>query len=57
MGNKGNVWETKTQTNEIFNEFMVKGLQLDPAKIPLVDIHRLPQYPVKKMAKLSPGRS
>ena len=43
-----NVWETKAETTEIFNKFLINGLQLDPAKISLIDIHRLPQYLVTK---------
>jgi len=46
-----NIWETKEQTTKIFNDFMIKGLQLDPATIPLIDIHRLPQHPIQKHDK------
>ena len=43
---EGSVWETRDQTQHIYNNFMIKGLQLDPVSIPLVGIHRLPQQPV-----------
>ena len=34
------------RTQLIYNHFIIKGLELDPVTIPLVDIHRLPQQPV-----------
>ena len=37
------VWETKTQTLDIFDKFMTDGLGLDPKPISLVDIYRLPR--------------
>ena len=43
---EGTIWETRDQTQLIYNTFMMKGLQLDPVSIRLVDIHRLPQQPV-----------
>ena len=43
---EGSDWETRDQTQLIYNNCMIKGLQLDPVSIPLVDIHRLPQQPV-----------
>ena len=43
---EGAVWETKAQTQEINRNFINEGLKLDPATIPLVDIHRLPQQPI-----------
>ena len=45
------VWETKTQTLDIFNKFVTDGLGLDPKSISLVDIHRLPQRPVVKQGR------
>ena len=46
---KDNVWETKVQTREIFDSFLSEALEIDPATIPLVDVHRLPQqHPVKR---------
>ena len=44
----GNVWETKAETTEILNKFLINRLQLDPAKISRINIHRLPQHPVTK---------
>ena len=43
--------ETKLETCEIFNDFLLNGLQVDPTKIQLVDIHRLPQHPVSRSGK------
>ena len=43
--------KTNTETREIFDNFVVEGLQLDPEKISLVDIHRLPQHQITKNAK------
>jgi len=38
--------ETKTQTKEIFENFLISGLEIDPATIGITDIHRLPQHRV-----------
>ena len=43
--------ETKFETREIFDDFVVEGLQLDPEKITLVDIHRLSQHQITKNKK------
>ena len=43
--------ETKLETCEIFTDFLSNGLQVDPTKIQLVDIHRLPQPPVSRNGK------
>ena len=43
---EGTGLETRDQTQLIYNDFMIKGLQLDPVSIPLVKIHRLPQQSV-----------
>ena len=42
---------TKSETREIFDNFLVEGLQLDLAKITLVDIHCLPQHLITKNGK------
>ena len=39
---------TNAETQPIFNEFLTQGLHLDPIEIPLVDINRLPQWPIAK---------
>ena len=41
-----NAWETKAQTNNIFHDFLTKGLQMDPTSMNIIDIHRLPQRPI-----------
>ena len=43
--------ETKLETCEIFNDFLLNGLRVDSTKIQLVDIHRLPQHPVSRSGK------
>ena len=43
--------ETKLETCEIFFDFLLNGLQLDPTKIQLVNIHRLPRHPVSRSGK------
>ena len=46
-------WEKQDTTVTKFQEFLKKGLKIDdPEDIEFVDIHRLPQYPVKKMVDL-----
>ena len=42
-------WETREETIQVFNKFMIEGLRIqDPSDINIVDIHRLPQHPVFK---------
>ena len=42
-------WEKHDTTVTKFQEFLKKGLKIDdPENIEFVDIHRLPQYPVRK---------
>ena len=42
-------WETREETIQVFNEFMIEGLRIqDPSDVKIVDIHRLPQHPVFK---------
>jgi len=36
--------ETKIQTNELFEDFFISGLEINPAKIGISGIHRLPQH-------------
>jgi len=43
------VWEKRKETTKIFHNILKTGLKIDnPEQIELVDIHRLPQHPVKK---------
>ena len=35
-------WETKEQSKAIIDDFLLDALQIDPAEIHLVDVHRLP---------------
>ena len=43
-----NVWEKRERTREKFQDFPVNGLKInDPEDVELVDLHRLPQHPVK----------
>jgi len=47
-----NVWEKREKTIEKFQDFLVQGLKIeDPDDIEFVDIHQLPQHPVKKDEK------
>ena len=48
---KESVWETRIETQEIFNRFLFDGLKLEPNSISLVDIHRLPQHPIMRQEK------
>ena len=46
--NTDNDWETRTQTNSIFRNFLTEALQLEKAiDLKVVDVHRLPQHPLK----------
>ena len=46
--NPDNDWETRTQTNSIFRNFLTEALQLEKANdLKVVDVHRLPQHPLK----------
>ena len=46
--NPDNDWETRTQTNSIFRNFLTEALQLEKANdLKMVDVHRLPQHPLK----------
>jgi len=48
-----NVWEKKETTIEKYENFLEKGLKIDdPSDIEYVDIHRLPQHPIKRDEKL-----
>ena len=44
--------ETKRQTKKTLETFLWDGLELDPDAIKLVDVHRLPQRPLKKAGNL-----
>ena len=47
-----NVWEKRDKTIEKFEQFLQNGLKItDPNDVEYVDIHRLPQHPVKRNAK------
>jgi len=39
-------WENHQKTREKFDDFMLNALEIDPAKIEVADIHRIPQRPV-----------
>jgi len=41
-------WESKNETKDIFNHFLINVLKIDPAQLHPVDLHRLPQRPVYK---------
>ena len=42
-------WETREETIQVFNKFMIEGLKIqDPSDFKIVDIHRLPQHLVFK---------
>ena len=49
--NNGLNKETKSDPQKFFDNFVVEGLQMDPEKITLVDIHRLPQHQITKNGK------
>ena len=44
--------ETKRQTKRTLESFLRDGLELEPDAIKLVDIHRLPQRPLKKAGNM-----
>ena len=45
--NPNNAWETREQTEQWFRTFVTEGLKIDdPNSINIVDIHRLPQFPI-----------
>ena len=48
---EGNAWEKREATVQKFKLFLNDGLNINPDDIELVDIHRLPQYPIKKNGK------
>ena len=48
---EGNAWEKREATVQKFKTFLNDGLNINPDDIELVDIHRLPQYPIKKNGK------
>ena len=48
---KGNAWEKREATVQKFKTFLNDGLNIKPHDIELVDIHRLPQYPIKENGK------
>ena len=39
-------WETKEQSKAIIDNFLLDALQIDPAEIHLVDVHRLTRHPI-----------
>ena len=41
-----NPQETREKSKEIFDNFLLTGLKIDPSQIHPVDIHRLPQRPI-----------
>ena len=48
---EGNAWEKREATVQKFKTFSNDGLNINPDDIELVDIHRLPQYSIKKNGK------
>ena len=40
--------KTKNQTKAIFDKFLTKALGLAPDDIDVVDLHRLPQHPIRR---------
>ena len=47
-----NVWEKRDKTIKKFEQFLPNGLKItDPNDVEYVDIHRLPQHPVKRNGK------
>ena len=44
--NNDSLWETRDNTIDIFNHFLLEALKLDPTLISVIDIHRLPQQPI-----------
>ena len=47
-GIKETPWETKEKTIEIFNQFILQGLRLNPNDFCIIDLHQLPQTPITK---------
>ena len=43
--------ETKSQTKAIFDKFLTKVLGLAPDDVDIVDLHRLPQHPIRREGK------
>ena len=41
-------WETKEKAKEIFNQFILQGLRLNPHDFWIIDLHQLPQTPITK---------
>ena len=48
---EGNAWEKREAAVQKFKTFLNDGLNINPNDIELVDIHRPPQYPIKKNGK------
>ena len=48
---EGTAWEKREMTVQKFETFLNDGLNNNPDNIELVDIHQLPQYPIKKNGK------
>ena len=48
---EGNAWEKREAAVQKFKTFLLDGLNINPDDIELVDIHRLPRYPIKKKGK------
>ena len=48
---EGNAWEKREATVQKYKTFLNDGLNINPDDIELVDIHQLPQYPIKKNGK------
>ena len=44
-------WETKEQSKAIIHDFLLDALQIDPAEIHLVDVHRLLTHPLSFRGK------
>ena len=50
--NSNNAWEKREETIAKFKNFLKNGLKMDDTEdVEYVDIHRLPQHPVKKNGK------
>ena len=44
-------WKTKEQSKANIDNFLLEALQIDPAAIHLVDVHRLPRHPISFRGK------
>ena len=44
-------WETTEQSKAIIDNFLLDALQIHPAEIHLVDVHRLPRHPISFRGK------